>query len=242
MTDKSRGIVLHQVKYSDSSLIVKIYTETHGLQSFLVKGVYGRHSRFRPALFQLLTLVELVADFRPNKDLHFLKELGVDVPFTSIPFSVQKNTIVYFLSELLLKTIKEHEANPALFGFIHQSIEWFDLVKENYVDFHLFFALELTRHLGFYPKLEAGDKGEVFDLLEGVFRKSPPAHFHYIASPLSESFAALCRAKTDDLDKLGFDNACRRKLLQEIIHFYRLHIPGFNEMKSPDILREMLSS
>ncbi len=90
MSIRSRGIVLQAIKYSDSSLIAKIFTETSGLQSYLVKGVYGRKSKYRAALFQPMTLVDFVGSNRPNRDLHFLTEIGLELPYSNIPFNMQK--------------------------------------------------------------------------------------------------------------------------------------------------------
>jgi len=54
----SRAIVLHQIKYSETSLILKIYTEKEGLLSFIVKGVRGKKGKLRTAQFQILNLLE----------------------------------------------------------------------------------------------------------------------------------------------------------------------------------------
>ena len=60
MLHKTRGIVLHSVKYSETSLIVKTYTEAFGIQSYMVKGVRSHRSKMRPILFQPLTLLDMV--------------------------------------------------------------------------------------------------------------------------------------------------------------------------------------
>ena len=44
MIIKTNGIVLKYLKYKESSIICKIYTESHGLQSFIVNGVRSTKS------------------------------------------------------------------------------------------------------------------------------------------------------------------------------------------------------
>ena len=57
---QTKALVLHSLKYNDSSLIVHCYTQELGRQSFLVKGVLSsRKGRFRKALFQPLMLLDL---------------------------------------------------------------------------------------------------------------------------------------------------------------------------------------
>ncbi len=46
MSSKTRGIILQTTNYSETSLVVKIYTETSGLGSYIVSGVRSRNSKF----------------------------------------------------------------------------------------------------------------------------------------------------------------------------------------------------
>lgn len=240
MSIRSRGIVLQAIKYSDSSLIAKIFTETSGLQSYLVKGVYGRKSKYRSALFQPMTLVDFVGSNRPNKDLHFLTEIGLELPYSNIPFNMQKNAVILFISELLTKTIREEEANTALFGFIHRSMEWLDLCHGKFADFPLYFFLELSRYLGFYPKPDVRRNLPVFDLLNGQFFSEVPSHTYFVTAPLSEYLTHLCNCQLENIDSLAFSNKHRRQLLAVLIDYYKLHVPGFSGMQSQDILRTVM--
>lgn len=240
MNIRSRGIVLQAIKYSDSSLIAKVFTEETGLQSYLVKGVYKRRSKFRPALFQPMTLIELVANHRPNKDLHFLSEISLELPYNSIPFDMNKNAMILFFSELLSKSIREEEANPKLFAFLHQSMHWLDLCKHRFVDFPLYFCLELSRYLGFYPKPESGGTFPVFDMLNGLFLKTQPSHTHYVLAPISHNLKQLCHTPLEQLAQLRWSNEERRQLLAVFIDYYRLHLPGVKGIQSQEILRQVM--
>jgi DNA repair protein RecO (recombination protein O) len=231
---------LQAIKYSDSSLIAKIFTEAAGLQSYLVKGAYGRKSKFRAALFQPMTLVDFTGSNRPNKDLHFLTEIGLEIPFNTIPFNMQKNAVVLFVSELLTKTIREEEANPLLFDFIHRSMEWLDLCQGKFADFPLYFTLELSRYLGFYPKPEMRGHRPVFDLLNGQFISAVPTHTYYVTAPLGEYLANLCNCQLENIGSMELNNTHRRQLLGVLIDYYKLHVPGFRGMQSQEILRTVM--
>jgi DNA repair protein RecO (recombination protein O) len=240
MSIQTRGIVVQQIRYSDTSLIVKIYTEATGMVSFMVRGALKSGAKYRPALFMPLTLVELVFTPKPKKDLQFLDDLSIYQHLVDVRTNMQKNAIVLFISELLGKTIREHEANPSLFGFLFRSVQWLELVEGAFHDFHVYFSLELTRFLGFYPRLDEQGTRDYFDLAEGRFRDSPPPHAYFIAPPESKDFSSLCLPNPHSPGNFGFNNRLRRTLLQEILLYYRLHIPDFHDMKSPDVLRAVL--
>ena len=74
MLCKTRAIVLKTVKFSETSLVVKLYTEQFGLKSFLVRGVRKKHARNSPNLFQPLSLIEVVFINKPGEGLIIPKE------------------------------------------------------------------------------------------------------------------------------------------------------------------------
>ncbi|MFA4853518.1 MAG: recombination protein O N-terminal domain-containing protein, partial [Bacteroidales bacterium] len=69
MFHKSRGIVLHSIKYSDSSLIVKIYTENFGLQSYILRSARNRKSKMKVGIFQPLALLNFVVSHNKKRGL-----------------------------------------------------------------------------------------------------------------------------------------------------------------------------
>lgn len=241
MSERSRGIVLQHIRYGDTSLIVKVFTEQHGLQSFMIKGAYSRQSKFRPALFQPLTFIEYVSRFKASRDLQFMTEVGVEMPFSTIYTDVRKSSMIIFIGELLSKTIVESTPNQALFDFVHDAVLWLDLSHGKYADFHLHFCLELSRYLGFYPKTDRYEANNVFDLMNGVFRPFSPSLIHFIPEKESLAFKQLCGANLEQLEELRLNNETRRILLNHILLFYQLHVPGFKGMHSHEILKVVLS-
>ncbi len=74
MLQKTKGIVLHTLKYNDTSIIVDIYTELSGRASFLVAVPRSRKAAVKSVLFQPLSFIEFEADYRPNATLYRVKE------------------------------------------------------------------------------------------------------------------------------------------------------------------------
>nr|MBC8458136.1 DNA repair protein RecO [Deltaproteobacteria bacterium] len=103
MLYKTRGIVLHSVKYSESSLIVKVYTEIFGLQSYLLKGIRSQKAKTKPALFQSLSLLDMVVYHKEKSSLHPVKEVRLAAPTHSISSDIRKSSIALFLAELIYR-------------------------------------------------------------------------------------------------------------------------------------------
>lgn len=244
-TIKTRAIVLQSIKYGDNSLIVKMLTEELGLQSFIVKGVFGKKSKMKSALFQNMTLLEIVADVS-DKSLGFIKELSLSHYYKSIPLDIKKTTIIIFISELLSKSITESETDTELFKFIYESMIGLDDATSSYADFPIIFAMKLSAHLGFFPNLDTYTDGSCFDLLDGNFKKTSN-DIYQIDNNLSNVFYKICLASSNN-EQSSFkilDSseqhilATRRQLLDIIVTYYKLHADNMSDIKSHEILRNI---
>ena len=238
-SDKTRAIVLKAIRYGDNSLIVKLLTEQNGLQSFIIKGAFNKSSKIRAALFQPLTLLDIISA-NTRGELGYLKEASVEYAYKTIPFEINKNAIVLFASELLSKSIQDSETDTELFTFIHNALIHLDEAESNYADFPLKFSVELSRHLGFAPNTSNYTPGYVFDLEEGIFRHDDIGSLYVIDFQLSEHFYRLCNNNIFENGKLNLKNSERRQLLDAVISYYKLHVSGFNEINSIDVLKTVL--
>ena len=240
MDDKIQGVVLQSIRYGDTSLIVKVFTREYGLRSYMVKGAFHRGASNRAALFQNLHFIQYVEAGKPNKgSLHYLKDVQLSMVYQSIPMVMNKSAILMYISELLSKTLTEEAPNATLYDFVHRSMQWLDLVEDGYANFPLYFTLELTRQLGFYPKANH-QSGWCFDMMEGSFAHDYPLHPYY----LDANDAALLSSLLD----LGIDETCRlplliqqrRAMLDSLITFMRLHAPVMNDFHSHEVLQTVL--
>src|SRR5512133_3092423 len=137
MLIKTRAIVLHHVKYGESSLIVTLYTERHGRMTCMVSGIRSKKTHLSLTFFQPLTLLEAEIYYRPNREVHRLKELSCPFHYTSIPFAITKSTISLFIAEILWLTLREEEANEELFNFLFHAFQLLDTKDEGVANFHL---------------------------------------------------------------------------------------------------------
>ena len=240
MDDTIQGIVLQSIRYGDTSLIVKVFTRSLGLRSYMVKGAFNRNSKSRAALFQNLHLINYVEAGKPNKSsLGYMKDVQLTTVYQSIPFVMNKSAILMYISELLSKTITEQEQNEPLYDFIERSMLWLDLVHQDYANFPLFFTLELTRHLGFYPKANH-ESGYCFDMMEGSFSHDYPLHPYYFDAEDAQLLSQLLNAGIDETCRIPLHVSQRRSLLDGLIVFMRLHAPVMIDFHSHEVLKTVL--
>ena len=240
MLYKTRGIVLNSVKYSETSLIVKIYTEEFGLQSYMVRGVRSKNAKIKPALLQNLSLVNLEVYHKEKKNIQTIKELRPDYTFASIPFNMKKSAIAVFINEILLKSIREEETNTELFEFLFESIRVLDLSTGSIANFHLLFMVQLSGFLGFFPKNNFSTQNNTFDLQEGLFKRTDQPGDLLLSMPGSQSLSNLIKSSFDSLKANNISAQIRGLLLENLIKYYSLHLPGFGTVKSHIVMKEVL--
>lgn len=241
MISTTKGIVFHQLKYSETSLILKIYTKEFGLQSYMAKGARSKKSKISPSILQHLSLVELLANHKEKSSLNFLKEIWSDYQYSSIPFNIYKSSILIFINELLYRSIREEEKNLELFNFLYSALEWLDLSESGFSNFHLVFAIQLSRYLGFYPQNNYSKQYSHFDLQEGVFTNILPMHSNFLDDKVAKQFSQLIETSYEKMTEIALNTNSRNVLLERIIEYYQLHLPNFGKIKSLEILRTVLS-
>lgn len=237
MLVKTKAIVISSIKYQEKSLIVKCFTQSHGLKSYFVRDAFsGRKSNQKIAYFQPLSLLEIEAVHKNKGTLENFKEIKLSTPFQTIHSDIYKSTIVIFISEILYHSIHEEEKNESLFSFLETALLWLDHHDE-IANFHLILMLGATRYLGFYPDTSDMDL-PFFDMNEGVFTP-----FHSISS-LTEHETNLFKKLIDlrfDNDQKIFHVIERQIVLKTLIDYYSFHLDGFKKPKSLEVLKEVFS-
>jgi DNA repair protein RecO (recombination protein O) len=237
----TRAIVFRQTRYSDTSLVVKLLTEQSGLVSCLIKGVHSPKSKIKPSLFQPLNLIEMVVSQKEKSDLQHLREARVEYPFVSIPSDIRKTSVLIFLNELLYKAIREEAAHGELFEFIHDQLVFLDKESEITGSYHLLFALHLTRLLGFFPQGSMDGPDYVFHLQEGQFTPSKDLFGEQVISGKEcEAFGRMMGILPEEHHKLSLPAPIRQGILENILLYYRMHLPITGEFKSHHVLHEVL--
>lgn len=225
MTQKTKGLVLSHIKYRETSLIVKIYTEEFGLQTYMVNGVRSsKSSKAKIALFQPLSLLDLVVYHKDGNSIHHIKEIKTSFVYQHTPYEHKKCIIAIFLSEILQKTIKEHYKNTELFNFLSDSLIILDEQQNGFENFHLIFMLKYSSFLGFMPS-------NAKSFFEEISSQCSSIEFDYLESLLHSADYNISYKAT---------NQTRRFVLEKIIYLYQIHIETLGVIKSLEVLKEII--
>ncbi|CAM4131890.1 DNA repair protein RecO [Zobellia roscoffensis] len=235
----TKAIVLTSLKYGDTSLIVKAFTVSDGIKSYLLRGVLAsKKGKLKTAYFQPLTQLEIVANHKNKGALESIKEAKINYPYQTLHSDISKNAMTLFLAEMLANSIHEEEANEVLFEFVEASLQWLD-AQSRISNFHIYFLVRLTRYLGFYP-----DTNEIgssyFDLLEGEFTDTLSLNPILTGDNL-DYFKSFLGIHFDEIHDIKMNKSNRHELLQSLVLFYELHLQGFRKPKSLAILNEVFS-
>ncbi len=234
---ETRAFVISTLKYGDSSLIVKCFTEQLGTQSFLLKGILAtRKGKVKPAFFQYMTLLEFNTQQREKDSLGYMRDVRVLDSYHQVQQDHEKRSVLLLIAEMLAMALQEEDRNQRLFHFLEYAME----VIQNHpkiANFHLVFLLQLSQHLGFYPDREQEDL-PYFDLQEGNFTAEQPFH-HFLAGQELEDFRSLLGTDFDALEKVKLTKDRRSALLAILIRYFQLHLPWFKKPRSVGVLQEI---
>ncbi len=239
MLAAAEGIVLHFIKYGESSVIATIFTREFGRQNYMVNASRSRKSVNKAGLLQPLFLVDIVAYQKENRDIQRIKEMKINQVYQNIPFDITKSTQAIFLAEILYKTLHEQESYTELYDFVKNTLLYFDLMEEGWANFHLFFLFRLTEYLGFMPNTTKPGFEAWFDLRKGAMVPFEPSHPLYANKEATEYLIKLSLLKMGELGQLKISRNMRDYLLSVLLDYYQLHFEGLGEIKSLKVLKEI---
>lgn len=230
MLHKTRGIVLNYIKYKESSIIARIYTEQFGIQSYIINSVRSKKSKKGMALLQPLSLLDLVVYYKTQKanGLQRISEYKPSHTFSSIPFQIKKSLMALFITELLSKVLKEEEEQGEVFDFLYQVVKYLDAKESQYENIHLYLMIQLTHYIGFgiHSKRELER--------DGILQK--------VNTSFDEIYTMILKLNEQDISvDIQCSTALRRDVLNYMTRYYQLHVEGFKEMKSLEVLTQMFS-
>ncbi|MBA4321611.1 MAG: DNA repair protein RecO [Odoribacter sp.] len=241
MVEKTGAIILHQVKFTDTGIIVQVYTRKFGRLSILIKGMRNKKAGKHNVHFQPLSILDMVIYFRQSRGLQVLKEFSVSYSPSDIQSNMKKSCIAIFLGEVLTSVLKEESPHEELFNYINDSIIFFDECRNGFINFHIAFLAGLSPFLGFEPGKRENPEYAFFDMINGKFVQLPPVHGNYAAADISGILAKFFVTSWDTMDNILLPGSKRNEVLETLLRYYSLHLPGLKKINSLEILKEVFS-
>lgn len=223
---KTKGIVLRFVKYKESSVIATIYTLEKGIISVIANSVRSKKSTGKIALFQPLSLVELIVYFNEAKNISRISEINSYHPLHKLRQDPIKASISIFINEILNKCLKEEEKNPPFYDFIQNSIIHLNEQTNEIANFHLIFLIKLSLFLGIKPH-------STVDFIQQISNSS----FYTNQENLAKlDYLLIANYETS----LSLTHTVRQTILIDLIEYYQNHIE-IGRINSIDVLHEILN-
>lgn len=239
MASTTNVIVINTIKYGESSLIVKCYTKERGLCSYMLKGIRSsKRKKNSIAYFQPLNQLLIEDNFKASNSLHHVKETQFRYQYQDLYQNVYKQSIAFFLAEVLSSCLMEEEKNEALFEFLTISFQWLD-THDDISNFHLLFLIQLTKYLGFYP-IHHKSNYNYFDLMEATYSSNKPLKFGIDGEQLF-FFNKLLGTNFDAISEVKMSQKMRQEILGVLIQYYELHLTGFKKPKSLEVLKSIFN-
>jgi DNA repair protein RecO (recombination protein O) len=237
--EKTKCIALNSVKYSDSSIIARLYSKEYGRISLMIKGVSNRKKGKHIIMFQPLFILDLEMYYKSSRELQIIKESTVSFAPYNIYSDVKKSCVAIFLGEVLASMLKEESPNTELFDFIENSIKYYDQSDNGFANFHLAFLAGLSAFLGLEPAIKTNDNQIFFDMKNGRFSETLPVHEYYSNAENSSILARIFASSFDSIKDIPLTGNQRNEILEELLGYYNLHLPGLTSIKSLEVLKEI---
>ena len=237
----TKAIVLRTIRYSDSCLVVSLYTEYYGMVSGMVRISRGAKGRTNGALWQLLNVLEIAISYSADAEMQKIGECSISVPWRDLPYNPVKASVAMFLADMLYHALRGEGENRELFSFLENSLCWFDETTEGVSYFHLLLMIRMTRFLGIMPGTEGAERGMMYDLKNACYCHLVPEHGQYVEPKEAELIPVLLDMDYSNMHLLALSNKERRHMLDILLQYYRIHVPAFGKLQSLDVLRELFS-
>jgi Recombinational DNA repair protein (RecF pathway) len=214
MTENIEAIVLGYTKFGENSVVVHTLSEEYGRRGFLVH--VGKKAGM--ALLLPMNILEMDVTPNPKSTLWSARNLTAKDPLNGIRNNLYKNTMSLFLSEVLLRTVKDGQAEEGLFPWCVRSILTLNTLENDFSNFHIRFLLEFAGALGFSPTFE-----DIAPFAE--------KHLHQLKPFLTSDFSAsmLIPLRGEE----------RNALCEDLLRYLEYHTESAIRIQSLAVLREV---
>lgn len=229
------GLVLHTTPYADTSVVAKVFTRQLGVRSYIIKGVRSRTGRVKQNLLQPLSSLDMVVYDNHHNNLNHIRELSPR--HSQQPSDPVEIALRFFMTEVLYRALREEEPMQELWDYVETTSEEMQTEDGKRKDVPIAFLLNVTHYFGIEPMNNYNARRQLFDLQEGRFTDLPTE------TTLPQELSAMLHTYLENLPSYQFpkySSSERGKLLDALIAYFQLHLTGFHNFNSHQILHTIL--
>ncbi len=227
---------MHATKYGDTSLIVKIFTQQQGNQSFIVKSAYRKNSRFAASYFSPLAVMDISYDDHNKGSLKYLKDITPRTTAAQMYYDPAKSSILLFYNEILYKLLMDSGQDEVLFDFLQEEIAKVHASSGNMAELPLRFLLRLSRVMGYEPEDNFSDSTPYFSLEECRFQPFYMEDAGFLSRQQSEYLHLLLTCN----EPVPVSRGVRNALLKGLVAYFQMHNEQIRKIDSLEILSTVL--
>ncbi len=251
MISKSRIIVLHTIKHGDNGVVVQCYSNTSGRIALYFR--VTSKNKINVSNLHRLNILDVITYSSSSSSMPTIKEMEAVSRLSSIRTNIYKNTIAIFLSELIVKCIRETETNPMLFNFLSSSINILEHLESGEANFHVHFMVHLSKMLGFMPTDNYSAEMPFFNLTTARFCEGGRYYNgeycevrntdsnNCFSHAESELLHLLFRTKAIECGAIKCSGELRLSFAKQMIRYLSHHLGMDIDIKSIDVLHEVFN-
>lgn len=171
----TEAIILGWRPYSDSMLLLDLFTATHGRNTFALHG-----NKYRNLLFYL-NIVSVSYVPAPNKSLWSIRGMESTTPLYTLSSDVIKECMTMFIAEVLRLSLPHPQEDPQLFSWLKTQITQLDQHLDTH--WHINVMMGLSRLLGYQIERDSSSELSLQELCN-FFRMNVPG-FKYTPKSLA---------------------------------------------------------
>lgn len=238
MQSKRSIIVLNTIKHSDKGVVVQCYSLEKGREALYFRG--GGKGRQSFLMLHKLALLDCVVYTGRNSSMPTIKEIVSAHRLQNLRTNIYKGTMAMFMSELILRCIREEEPNEKLFALISSSVKILDAMESGMANFHLYFMVSLCMALGYTPNSLRIDVNEQFYIPYGRFEEYS-AHLpdRWFSPAESNLLEKLLRSRVNEIEEIKCGRDLRLSFAKKMVEYISYHLGEEIEIKSLDVLHEV---
>jgi len=240
---KNEAIILKKTNFSDSSLIVQLYTKENGKISALVKGARSPKSKIGSKI-DLINYVEVIFYNKEGRDLQLITQVNLIEHYPKIKEDLDKIKYASSVCELILKLLPEHQSHEKLFRGTVKILHLIDQSDQNdiflFAQYMLFFIKEIGFEISFDQCSNCSAKldkyeGSAFSYSSGIICNNCNED-KMLTYQFSEELFNLFKCLTNKNNIKSFNKKHIENIIFILEKFLIFHNSDFKGIKSLQIL------
>jgi len=233
---KTDGLILKRIKYSDSKVILHIFTPEMGRIAAIITIGKTQKSKYKRNISSPLQFVKMVL-FKPKTGtLYKIKEIKHAFIYKNIMQAYRRSAVGLYLLEFLDKSLKEDLKQQDLYIFFLKAITFLD-TAEKIENIHVYTIVNMTKYFGIYPNLNKGE-GQYFDIQKGSLSQNLSQQT--FTEPLTNHLKKFLLIEMEDSGNIRMSRMQRTGFLEKMEEYWSCHCVHFSKTKSLKVLQEVI--